>query len=108
MDLVIMSSAHSKKVFEEAHFEQKDKRTDAVIKSVKLTTPIEVLFEGIDKIETYPRPQTWFLISNPDTTIAKLQFEKFKFRYKFIINGRNDQIIEVESSTKRFSSMLKI
>ncbi len=55
-----------------------------------------VLFEGIDKIETYPRPQTWFLISNPDTTIAKLQFEKFKFRYKFIINGRNDQIIEVE------------
>lgn len=44
MDLILTSSEHSKNVFEECHYEKKDNPQDIL----KLTTPIEVLFEGVD------------------------------------------------------------
>jgi len=45
MDLILVSSDHSKKVFESTHYDAKDNKT-GLSKSIKLTTPIEVLFEG--------------------------------------------------------------
>ena len=47
MDLVIVPSNHSKKVFDETVFTQKDQNGN-VTAELKCTTPIEVLFEGAD------------------------------------------------------------
>jgi glycosyltransferase involved in cell wall biosynthesis len=48
MDLTLVSSNHAKKVFEDSHFEKRDKNTNQVVGVVKLEKPIEVLFEGVD------------------------------------------------------------
>jgi glycosyltransferase involved in cell wall biosynthesis len=48
MNLVLTSSEHSKKVFETIEFEKRDKQTNQVVEKIKCTTPVEVLFEGID------------------------------------------------------------
>ena len=46
MDLNIVSSEHSKKVFKESKFEKRNKQTNALEGVVELTKPMEVLFEG--------------------------------------------------------------
>jgi glycosyltransferase involved in cell wall biosynthesis len=46
MDLNIVSSEHSKKVFLETQFEKRNKQTNALEGHIKLEKPIEVLFEG--------------------------------------------------------------
>ena len=51
MDLVLTSSQHSKKVFEESVWEQRDQNGNSM-GVLKLQKPIEVLFEGAD-IEKY-------------------------------------------------------
>lgn len=48
MDLVLTSSNHSKKVFQEIEFEKRDKQTNQVVAKIRCTTPVEVLFEGVD------------------------------------------------------------
>jgi hypothetical protein len=52
MNLNIVSSEHSKKVFIESQFEKRNKHTNALEGYVKLEKPVEVLFEGLD-IKTY-------------------------------------------------------
>lgn len=47
MDLVLTSSKHSKDVFEASQFTQQDNNGKAV-GEIKLTTKVEVLFEGVD------------------------------------------------------------
>jgi hypothetical protein len=46
MDLNIVSSEHSKKVFQETKFEKRNKQTNALEGNIQLEKPIEVLFEG--------------------------------------------------------------
>jgi hypothetical protein len=48
MNINFVSSEHSKKVFEESKFEQKDEKTNQTIKHIQLEKPVEVLFEGVD------------------------------------------------------------
>jgi len=48
MDLNIVSSEHSKKVFQESKFERRNKETNALEGNIKLEKPIEVLFEGVN------------------------------------------------------------
>jgi hypothetical protein len=48
MDLVLTSSKHSEKVFKDTVVDAIDQRTQQKIKEVKLETPTEVLFEGVD------------------------------------------------------------
>ena len=48
MNLVLTSSEHSKKVFQESTFEKRNKQTNAVEGNIKLEKPVEVLFEGAD------------------------------------------------------------
>ena len=52
MDLNLVSSEHSKKVFKDIKFEQKDKQTNQLVNIIKLEKPIEVIFEGVD-LNTY-------------------------------------------------------
>jgi glycosyltransferase involved in cell wall biosynthesis len=47
MDLILASSEHAKKVFESTEYQRIDQNTKQNIGNVKLTTPVEVLFEGI-------------------------------------------------------------
>ena len=46
MDLNIVSSEHSKKVFKESKYEKRNKQTNNLEGMVELTKPMEVLFEG--------------------------------------------------------------
>ena len=80
MDLNIVSSEHSKKVFVESMFEQKDERTGQVVKHIKLEKPIEVLFEGVD-LETYKS-----LENNTESikTFSQLAAIKEDFAYLFV------------------------
>ena len=48
MDMNFVSSTHSKEVFANAKFDKRDKTTNKFISKLQLTTPIEVLFEGIN------------------------------------------------------------
>lgn len=48
MDLIIATSNHSKAVFENSKYHKMDKATNQKIGEISLTTPVEVLFEGID------------------------------------------------------------
>lgn len=47
MNLVLASSEHAKKVFETTEYNKIDQRTQQVVGKLNLTTPVEVLFEGI-------------------------------------------------------------
>lgn len=52
MDLVLVSSNHAKTVFESTKFEMVDSRSGHPAGTLELTTPVEVLFEGVD-LEKY-------------------------------------------------------
>jgi len=80
MNMNIVSSEHSKKVFLESQFERRNKQTNVLEGYVKLEKPIEVLFEGAD-IKTYFQDDRPCLI---DFDIPE------KFAYLFVghwING---------------------
>ena len=51
MDVIFTSSNHSKKVFENTAWDYEDK---GVKKTMRLTTPVEVLLEGVDLTKYYP------------------------------------------------------
>jgi len=49
MDLNLVSSEHAKRVFEQSQFEQRDRNQgDRVVGTIKLSKPVEVLFEGVN------------------------------------------------------------
>ena len=47
MNLILVSSEHAKKVFESTKYDKMDQNTKQKIGELKLTAPVEVLFEGI-------------------------------------------------------------
>jgi hypothetical protein len=53
-DLVLVSSEHAKKVFQESKFEMRDNRTNQIVQHISLQTKIEVLFEGVDTSKYFP------------------------------------------------------
>ena len=55
MDLILTSSEHSKKVLSETIYDAVDNRTNEKI-SIKTTTPVEVLFEGVN-LDLYKKPE---------------------------------------------------
>ena len=74
MDLNLVSSNHSKEIFESLKFEVKDKKTDQHQSFIKLEKPIEVLFEGAN-LETY----------FPDDRPCMIDFDiKESFAYLFV------------------------
>lgn len=60
MNLILTSSNHSKEVFEKSIFDQTD-RNNNVVGSLKLTAPMEVLFEGVDLTKYFKTKSTFNL-----------------------------------------------
>jgi glycosyltransferase involved in cell wall biosynthesis len=91
MDLTLVSSDHSKKVFETSSFEQRDKNTNQVVKILKLEKPIEILFEGV-------RLNKYFNISDNDLDDTELTQSldgiKEDFCYLFVGHWLQGQIGE--------------
>ena len=48
MDLMIVPSLHSKEIFEKTIYDKLNDRTNQKVAELKCTTPIEILFEGLD------------------------------------------------------------
>jgi glycosyltransferase involved in cell wall biosynthesis len=79
MDLNLVSSQHSKTVFENSKFEQIDKTTNKTISILELKKPMEVLFEGVDL-------NKYFKATPPQTDLVK-QISKIKEDYAFLFVG---------------------
>ncbi len=78
MDLVLVSSEHSKKVLQESAFNKHDNQTKQVVGQVKLEKPIEVLIEGVD-------PTTYFRTKEIHESVdEQLQCVKEDFAFLFV------------------------
>lgn len=62
MDLILTSSQHSKEVFEATKFDQTD-RAGNPVKTIKLETKVEVLFEGLN-LDRYFKTKSDFLLDS--------------------------------------------
>lgn len=84
MDLNIVSSEHSKKVFQQSQFEKRNKQTNALEGNIKLEKPIEVLFEGVNT-------DIYKVLDTP----CSLDFNvKEKFAYLFVGHWMQGEINE--------------
>ena len=90
MNVNFVSSEHSKKVFQESTFEQRDQNTQQVVRHIKLEKPVEVLFEGAD-LDIYK-----VLESSIDSvkTFDKLATIKEDFAYLFVGHWLNGDLGE--------------
>jgi glycosyltransferase involved in cell wall biosynthesis len=77
MDLNLVSSNHSKKVFEESKFERRNQQTNQVEGMIQLQKPIEVLFEGAN-LDVYN------VINQNQITNIELDSIKESFAYLFV------------------------
>jgi glycosyltransferase involved in cell wall biosynthesis len=78
MNLTLVSSEHAKKVFKESAFEQRDKNTNQIVKTIRLEKPVEVLFEGVNtdifqKIDAINESEVWDVLDTIE--------EDFNFLY---------------------------
>ena len=76
MDLVLVSSEHAKKVFEDSKFNMQDNRTGQITGVVELQTKVEVLFEGAD-VNKYG-PLAW---------PTKLQLDEIDEMFCYLVVG---------------------
>lgn len=74
MDLVLVSSEHSKSIFKESKFNVVDKNTNNVQRKISLETPIEVIFEGIDLSKYYKKDTSTFDLSEIKEEFCFLTF----------------------------------
>jgi hypothetical protein len=79
MDLNLVSSQHAKTVFENSQFEQIDKTTNKTTAIIKLTSPVEVLFEGVDLNKYFK--------TTPSQTDLVQQISKIKEDFAFLFVG---------------------
>ena len=77
MDLVLVSSEHSKKVFLNSKFQRVNEKTKQVEGVVEVKTPIEVIFEGVD-INIYK------YLDKPNKEIGALNTIPEDFCYLFV------------------------
>jgi hypothetical protein len=76
MDLVLVSSEHAKKVFEDSKFNMQDNQTGQITGTVELQTKVEVLFEGVD-VNKYG-PLAW---------PTKLQLDEIDEMFCYLVVG---------------------
>jgi len=82
MNLNLVSSTHSKNIFETSVFEKKDSQTNQTLETIKLQKPVEVLFEGVDL-------NKYFSIIDdelPDTDLV-LSLDEIKEDFCFLFVG---------------------
>ena len=90
MDVNFVSSEHSKKVFEESFFEELDKENKKTNKVIKLSKPVEVLFEGVN-LNTYKS------VESPNeslTAFEEVTAIEEDFGYLFVGNWLNGDVGE--------------
>jgi glycosyltransferase involved in cell wall biosynthesis len=79
MTLNLVSSQHAKTVFENSQFEQKDSTTNKTTAIIKLTSPVETLFEGVDLNKYFK--------TTPSQTDLVQQISKIKEDFAFLFVG---------------------
>ena len=72
MDIILTSSEHSKKVFQETTYNVENKQTKQVTSQIKLEKPIEVLLEGADLNKYYEKPSSSLDLSEIDEAFCYL------------------------------------
>jgi hypothetical protein len=77
MDLVLVSSEHSKEAFKKSKFQKQNPQTKQIEGVLELTTPIEVLFEGIDT-------NVYKFLDKPNKEIGALNTISEEFCYLFV------------------------
>ena len=77
MDLNIVSSEHSKKVFVDSKYEKRNKQTNVLEGTVELSKPMEVLFEGANT-------DIYKVIESHQVKTINLDSIKEKFAYLFV------------------------
>lgn len=77
MDLVITTSEHSKSVFEQTEYGIRNRQTGQDVGTLNLKTPIEILFEGVDKNIYHKTKKRYPII---DEQISKIP-EKYAFLF---------------------------
>jgi len=77
MDLTLVSSEHSKKAFMDSKFQRVNDKTKQVEGTIEVTTPIEVLFEGIDT-------DIYKYLETPNKEIGALNTIPEDFAYLFV------------------------
>ena len=88
MDLVLVSSEHAKAVFEDSTWQKVNQQTNQPEGELKLTTKMEVLFEGVD-LDIYHQT------NNIDKTVADaLADVKEDFAYLFVGHWMNGDLGE--------------
>lgn len=75
MNLTLVSSEHSKKVFQQSSFEKRDQQNQ-VLGVIKLEKPVEILFEGLDLSK-------YFHIEDDDLEDTDLVFELDQIQEEF-------------------------
>jgi glycosyltransferase involved in cell wall biosynthesis len=79
MDLTLVSSQHAKTVFENSQFEQKDSTTNKTTAIIKLTSSVDVLFEGVDLNKYFK--------TTPAKTDLTSELSKIKEDFAFLFVG---------------------
>ena len=77
MNITFVSSTFSKEALEKSNFEEKDKKTNQLIRIIKLEKPLEVLFEGADITKYLP-------LESKEVTDINLSAIKEDFAYLFV------------------------
>jgi len=73
MDIILTSSKHSKKVFQETTYDVQDNNTKQVIRQIKLEKPIEVILEGADLTKYFDSSNSTLDLSQVTESFCYLQ-----------------------------------
>ena len=84
MNMTWTSSKHSKQVFEQLKFEQRDKQTNKIIGTIKCEKPIHVVFEGVN-LDVYKHLPS-------DKVKLDLSSIKESFNYLFVGHWMNGEM----------------
>ncbi len=101
MDVTLVSSNHAKKVFEQTAYQKRDKTTNQLIQDIKLSKPVEVLFEGVN-LDKY------FFLEDTDLEDTELvqELDEIQEEFCFLFVGHWLQG-EVGEDRKNVGLMLK-
>lgn len=77
MDLVLVSSKHSKQAFLNSKYQKQNPQTQQIEGTIEVTTPIEVLFEGVDT-------NIYKYLDTPNKEIGTLNIIPEEFCYLFV------------------------
>ena len=77
MDLVLVSSEHSKKAFLNSKYQKQNPQTKQIEGAIEIKTPIEVIFEGVDT-------DVYKFIENPNKEVGDLDTIPEQFCYLFV------------------------